>query len=89
MEHQAKVSVVIIHQDGNHHLNETLHSVFAQTLDKIEVIVVSSSDIKPELSTPIKLIYSEGSTYGELINLGVKQASGCLLYTSPSPRDRG
>ena len=62
MEHQAKVSVVIIHQDGSHHLNETLHSVFAQTLDKIEVIVVSSSAIKSELSTPIKLIYSEGST---------------------------
>lgn len=79
MKHQPKVSVIVICQDNKHHLDETLSSVFTQTLDKIEVIVASSSDVKTEVIASAKLIYSEGSTYGELINLGIKRASGEYL----------
>lgn len=76
MKSQPKVTTIIIHQDAKSHLDEALHSVLNQTLDSVETIVASSSSAKPAVGDSVELIYSKQSTYGELINLGIKQATG-------------
>ncbi len=76
MRSQPKVTAIIIHQDAKSHLDEALHSVLNQTLDSVETIVASSSSAKPAVGDSVELIYSKQSTYGELINLGIKQATG-------------
>ncbi len=76
MKSQPKVTAIIIHQDAKSHLDEALHSVLNQTLDSVETIVASSSSAKPAVGDSVELIYSKQSTYGELINLGIKQATG-------------
>ena len=42
---------------------------------------------KPAAKGPVKLV--DAANVGELVNLLHNEAKVCLLYTSPSPRDRG
>ena len=53
-------------------------------------------DVTPELLTRFEpwmpMFFSEGSIGGDIEQIplaGIKAFYGCLLYTSPSPRDRG
>lgn len=75
MRFQNKVSVIIVHRDNKCSLKEAISSVGGQTLDNVEIIVVSSDDVKIKVDN-VKLIYSKNSTYGELVNLGIERASG-------------
>ena len=46
-------------------------------------------DTPDEITGPINLGNPDEFTIRELAELVLDQAGGCLLYTSPSPRDRG
>ena len=97
-----KVSVVIPVCNVEQYLRQCIDSVINQTLHDIEIICVNdgskdnSEQILEEYAskdTRVKVIFKENAGYGHTMNLGIDMAKGeyigCLLYTSPSPRDCG
>jgi glycosyltransferase involved in cell wall biosynthesis len=78
----VKISVVIPVKNRANLIGQTLHSVFAQTLQPFEVIVVddhSTDDLKGALSefgNKVTLLTSDGTGPGAARNKGLKHASG-------------
>lgn len=85
---QPTVSIVIASYNCASYISETLHSVLAQTLNDIEIIVVDdgSSDATPNivsgLGPPVRLITQTNAGVCAARNRGIREAQGryiCLM----------
>ena len=91
-------SVVIPCYKAEATLAATVQSVLAQSFADFEILLVIDGCPEGTLgvaetlakSDPrFRLIAKENGGVSSARNVGVNEAQGCLLYTSPSPRDRG
>jgi glycogen synthase len=87
------VSVVIPYFELDEHVEETLQSIFAQTYEKIEVIVVNDGSLRAEDALldeladryPIEVLTQQNSGLSAARNYGISQARG--RYVLPMDAD--
>ena len=93
-----KLVTIICRSIGRPTLKSALDSISTQSYKPIEVILIDSSEKRLENILPLDvqvtvLDQSTPLSRAEAANAGIDAANGslllCLLYTSPSPRDRG
>ena len=95
------VSIIAVNYDGKDYLEYFCNSILDTNMDDFacEIIIVDnlskddSANFLEANYPKITVIENNIKNYAKAINLGIKNAKGqyiaCLLYTSPSPRDRG
>jgi glycogen(starch) synthase len=87
------VSVVIPYFELDEHVEETLQSIFAQTHENIEVIIVNDGSFRPEDALldeladryPIEVVTQQNSGLSAARNYGISQARG--RYVLPMDAD--
>lgn len=79
-----RVSVILLTKDSGSTVKKSIESIFAQTRLPDEVVVVdgNSQDGTPEVvrNYPVKLVTEPGLGFGYARNLGVKKASGDIVF---------
>ena len=91
------ISIIVVSYDGSELTEQCVRSVLKNTrYPNYEVIVVkygprATEGLKDIEGPRVKVVrIPKNVGYSEANNIGLRHARGsCLLYTSPSPRDRG
>src|SRR3990167_1422324 len=86
-ENKPILSIVLIIKDFFHLASLSLESVFKQTLENYEVIVVEASKnkkelimIKPYLNKISKIIHADTKNITSLLNMGFKNSNGQYIH---------
>ena len=82
-----KVSVIIPVYNVAKYIERCLLSVLNQTWQDLEIILVN--DCTPDNSMEIAEKVIASHSRGGVVRCLAHEQNSCLLYTSPSPRDRG
>ena len=85
-----KISIIVPVYNAEKYLNRCIDSILAQTFSDLELLLVN--DGSTDKSSSICDAYARQDVRVRVLhkdNGGVSSArnNGCLLYTSPSPRD--
>ena len=90
-----QISILLSVKDGEAFIAETIDSILNQTYKNFELIIVvnCSTDNTLEIiqaydDKRIRIFESNICQLNYNLNLALSHAKGCLLYTSPSPRDK-
>ena len=87
-----KASIIIRTKNEEKWISICLNAIFKQDYKNFEVIIVDncSTDKTVEKAKEwnVKVVTLKEFKPGNAINFGIENSSGCLLYTSPSPRDK-
>jgi len=79
-----KVSVILLTKNSAATIQKSIESIFEQTRQPDEVVVVDGNSSDGTLDIvkkyPVKLVSEPGSGFGHARNLGVKNASGDILF---------
>ena len=93
-----KITIVTATWNSGATLRHTMRSVLSQSYPNIEHIIVDGGstdntmeivhELEPEYQGCLRYISEKDKGIYDAMNKGIAMSTGCLLYTSPSPRDR-